>query len=217
MAEVPEHLLRRSRERRAALGLAGGEPGEPAVPVPAGGPAPVAAAGAAPAAAPAPAAPAPAPVVVDEGPPRPTHTDFQERTRARIPTWVMPVLLVLPFWAILYMGAFGERGGQEELDPIALGAQVYRSAGCSACHGAQGEGQGSFPALAGGEAVLTFPDEQDHIDWVRSGSAPFAGQPYGDPDRPGGQRGPATGAMPGFPSLSDEEVQAVVLYEREGL
>jgi mono/diheme cytochrome c family protein len=204
VAEVPEHLLRRSRERRAALGLAGGDGA--AVPAETG-PAPVAAAG--PAAPPA--------VVVDEGPAAPTYLDFKEKTRTRIPAWVMPVLLVLPFWALLYMGAFGERHAEEELDPIALGAEVYRSSGCSACHGPNGEGAGSFPALAGGEAALTFPDEADHAEWIRTGSGPFAGQPYGDPDRPGGQRGPATGAMPGFANLSDEEIEAVVLYEREGL
>ncbi|MGH9157716.1 MAG: c-type cytochrome [Acidimicrobiales bacterium] len=211
MTEVPEHLLRRSQERRAALGLAGGGGGT--APTTAG-PAPVAAAGAA---VPARAAVAPAPApLVDEGPAAPTYLDFQQATRTRIPAWVMPVLLVLPFWAILYMGAFGERGGEEVLDPIALGAEVYGASGCSACHGPAGQG-GVGPALAGGESVLTFPEEADHVDWIRTGSGPFTGQPYGDPDRPGGQRGPAKGAMPGFPNLSEEEVQAVVLYEREGL
>lgn len=219
MTEVPEHLLRRSQERRAALGLAGGDggtaPGGGSSAPATTGPSAVTAAGAA--ASPVAAAAAPRPALVDDAPAGPTYVDFKEQTRTRIPAWVMPVLLVLPFWAILYMGAFGERGGEEELAPIALGAEVYRSAGCSACHGASGEGNGSFPALAGGEAALTFPDEADHIDWVKTGSGPFAGQPYGDPDREGGQRGPATGGMPAFGNLSDEEIAAVVLYEREGL
>ncbi|MEO6121094.1 MAG: cytochrome c, partial [Acidimicrobiales bacterium] len=200
--------------RRAALGLAGGAGGDGSATPATTGPAPVAAAGSA--AVPAAAAPVAAVAAVDEGPPAPTYLDFRQTTRARIPAWVMPMLLVLPFWAMLYMGAFGERGGEEELDPIALGAEVYGAAGCGACHGAAGQG-GVGPALAGGEAVLTFPDEADHAEWIRTGSGPFAGQPYGDPDREGGQRGPATGGMPGFGSLSDEEIAAVVLYEREGL
>jgi len=136
--------------------------------------------------------------------------------RTRVPMWVMPVLVLLPFWGFLYLGAFGDRAKQEVLDPLVLGAQVYRAQGCSSCHGASGEG-GVGPALAGGESAITFPDEADHEAWIRSGSAGVKGQPYGDPDRPGGQRGPAKGIMPGFPSLSAEEVKAVVAYEREKL
>lgn len=214
MTEVPEHLLRRSRERRAALGLGGGDAtGDDSLPATTGA-SPVLPAGAA--AAPARVTPAAPPAVLEEPEPAPSHAAFQAATRGRIPAWVMPVLLVLPFWAILYAGAFGDRSHKEQLDPLQVGAQVYRSAGCSACHGGAGEG-GVGPPLAGGEAALTFPDEVDHISWVRTGSAPFKGQSYGDPDRPGGQHGPASGGMPGFASLSDQEVAAVVMYEREGL
>ena len=211
MTEVPEHLLARSRERRKALGLAGGSdaetPGEASAPAAPAASAPATVA----AGAPAPAAPAP---VVVEAPPVPTYLR-PEAKRGRIPGWVMPVLAILPFWAILYVGAFGDRSHEEALTGAALGAEVYRAQGCGACHGATGEG-GVGPALAGGEAVLTFPEEADHIDWIKTGSAPFRGQPYGAEDRPGGQR-TAGGGMPGFPSLSDEEIAAVVLYEREEL
>ncbi|MGH9151524.1 MAG: c-type cytochrome, partial [Acidimicrobiales bacterium] len=138
-----------------------------------------------------------------------------EARRGRLPVWVVPVLAVLPFWGVLYVGAFGERGHEEALTGAELGAEVYRAQGCGACHGAAGEG-GVGPALAGGEAVKTFPEEADHAEWIRTGSGPFRGQPYGDPEREGGER-IATGGMPGFPSLSDEEIEAVVLYEREEL
>lgn len=169
------------------------------------------AAGSAPAVADASAPSAPV-----EAPIHPSYVAAEAVARTRVPMWVMPVLVLLPFWGFLYMGAFGERGTQEVLDPLVLGAQVYRSQGCSSCHGASGEG-GVGPALAGGEAALTFPDEADHEAWIKSGSGGVKGQPYGDPDRPGGQRGPAKGIMPGFPGLSDEEIKAVVAYEREKL
>ncbi|MGH9165664.1 MAG: c-type cytochrome [Acidimicrobiales bacterium] len=220
MTEVPEHLLRRSRERREALGLGGGEGGGAAVPAtstagvePVGGGTALAEAQSQAPSVPTPSTSAPA---LPEEPAIPAYVAYRTATRSRIPPWVFPVLLFLPFWGMLYVGAFGERSSDEVLDPVAQGAEVYRSAGCSACHGGAGEG-GVGPALAGGESALTFPDEADHISWVRTGSGPFAGQPYGDPDRPGGQRGPAKGAMPGFANLSDEEVAAVVAYEREGL
>lgn len=215
MTEVPEHLLARSRERRAALGLSGGSAPEPSGEAPAA-PAPSSSAPATTApAAPAPVAAAAAPpAVVEEAKPVPAYLTPEARQR-RIPVWVMPVLAVLPFWGILYVGAFGDRTKKEALTGAALGAQVYRAQGCSSCHGGSGEG-GVGPAVAGGEAALTFPDEADHVSWIKTGSAPFRGQPYGAPDRPGGQR-TATGGMPAFSSLSDAEVEAVVLYEREEL
>ena len=72
------------------------------------------------------------------------------------------------------------------------------------------------PELSGGEAALTFPDPADHKKWVQTGSAPFAGQPYGDPQRKGGQHR-ALGGMPAFGNLSPEELDAIVQYEREKL
>lgn len=217
MTEVPEHLLARSRERRAALGLSGGAGTEPPgdTPAPASSPGGATPASVVPAAAPAPVAAATAPAVVEETRPLPAYLT-PAAARARIPAWIVPILAVLPFWGILYVGAFGSREKAEALTGAALGAQVYRAQGCSACHGASGEG-GTGPALAGGESVKTFKDEADHISWVKTGSGPFRGQPYGDEDREGGQRGPASGGMPAFSSLSDAEVEAVVLYEREEL
>jgi mono/diheme cytochrome c family protein len=128
---------------------------------------------------------------------------------------MMPVLLLLPLWAIVYVGGFGERKSAE-LTGAALGAQVYAS-NCAACHGATGGG-GVGPKLAGGEAKITFPNEADHITWVNEGSGPKKGQQYGDPNRPGGAHTAASGGMPAFGGrLSPAQIQAVVLYERDSL
>jgi mono/diheme cytochrome c family protein len=116
----------------------------------------------------------------------------------------MPVLVALPLWAVLYGGAFGERATTEE-GPVQKGQVVYRSAGCSGCHGPTGGG-GVGPALS--NVLKTFPDFKDHVAWVRSGSAPYKGQPYGATGKI------ATGGMPGFKNLTDEEVVAVVCHER---
>jgi cytochrome c oxidase subunit 2 len=126
----------------------------------------------------------------------------------------MPVVLILPFWAIVYMGAFAApkaAGGPR------TGQQIFVAAGCGSCHGATGGG-GVGPKLAGGEAKLTFPNEEDHIAWVTEGSSASRGKSYGDPNRPGGPRPPASGGMPAFKGqLTPEEIKAVVEYERDRL
>lgn len=209
MADVPEHLLQRSAARRAAL-TGGAAPD-------AGSSTPATTGDSAPAAA-APAAAAPAKVT-------PTEPAFKEtvdkvaaekmdRIKARrIPVWAMCVLMVLPLWGFLYVGAFGTRATHEE---AVDGATLYGS-NCASCHGSNGQG-GVGPKLAGGEVVKTFPDEADHVSWIETGSAPFKGKPYGDPAREGGQRIATSGGMPGFSGkLSPEEIEAVATYEREGL
>jgi len=218
MTEVPEYLLERSRARRAALGLGGGAPAPAAAtagdaPSPAAGEAaPAAPADASAAAAgPGPAAPAGPPAEV-----LPTYV-AEPGPKSGIPVWMMPVLLMLPLWAIVYMGAFGQKAATGPLTPIQLGAQVFTKAGCSGCHGATGGG-GVGPALAKGEAKITFPDEAAHIEWVQNGSVNRKGQPYGDPKRAGGQRVAKVGGMPAFKGqLTEAEIKAVVTYEREGL
>ncbi len=204
MTEIPEHLLKRSRERRAALS---GEPvAESSAPAPAS--TPEAAAPAVASTTPAPAAAAPAAPAAPPPPPPPPAPKGTGH-RSGIPVWVMPALLVLPLWAIVYVGAFGERGTSE--GPVDLGAQVF-ARNCASCHGASGQGVGNFPALAGGDAARTFPDRADHVSWVQTGSAPFTGQTYGAGTRV------ATGGMPAFGSiLSPEEIEAVVDYERNSL
>ncbi|MBW3649020.1 MAG: c-type cytochrome [Actinobacteria bacterium] len=201
MTEVPEHLLRRSKERRAAMG-GGGEGGgasssavEPAA---AASPAPSGAADKPATSAPAPAKAPAAPAYIGPPPPPPR--------KERVPVWAMPVLAALPLWAILYGGAFGERSDEKASDPVSIGAGIYRSSGCSGCHGPSGGG-GVGPAMA--DTVKTFPVFADHVAWIEAGSKPVQGQPYGATGKV------ATGGMPGFSdSLSKDEIVAVVCYER---
>ena len=210
MTEVPEYLLRRSRERREALGLATGGGGDAppagdALPPPSSEPA-----------APAAAETGDVPAVAEVEPAAALPTYIAPRApRSGIPIWMFPVLFILPFWAIVYVEALAPPQRAESLTPIQLGARVF-SANCASCHGANGEGVGEFPKLAG-EVLLTFPNEADHVKWVQEGSQTKPkGTPYGDPARAGGQHVVELGSMPAFAStLSPEELAAVVLYERE--
>lgn len=207
VAEVPEHLLARSAARRAAL--AGGE-APAATPATTGDSAPATAA-AAPSAAPAKVVPT-QPAFFDPVS-KEAQEQFQAVKRRRVPAWALGVLALLPLWGFLYIGAFGVRSAKEAAPD---GSTIFAN-NCAACHGASGQG-GVGPKLAGGEAKLTFPNEDDHLDWIRTGSAPHKGQPYGDPNRPGGQHIATSGGMPAFQGkLSDAEIQAVADYEREGL
>ncbi|MDP9451905.1 MAG: cytochrome c [Actinomycetota bacterium] len=216
MTEVPEHLLQRSRERRAALGLGGGDSG--AAPSPAAPSTPGAAvspASDAPSPAPTPAAPPPAPVAPAPPPPPPPYV-AAAMARPKIPVWAVPVLALLPIWAVVYAGALvvPEKG---ITDPVLVQGQGVYAQSCASCHGNDGGGGVGRP-LSGGEVLLTFPDPAEHIDWVVNGSPP-AGTPYGNPERPGGQHissETSGGPMPPFgDSLTPEEILAVVRYERE--
>ena len=211
VTEVPEHLLRRSQERRVALGLATDDSG--AAEASSGG---GSTGGSTPAASPAASVPGGAPIAKSNpvppsfGGPAPIPTP-----RGRLPFWVKPILVAVPVWALFYAASLGEAKEIGPTDPVELGGEIFRSAGCSGCHGQNGEG-GVGPKLAGGEVVKTFPDEADHVAWVTGGSI-GDNKPYGDPAREGGQRA-SKGGMPAFgSSLSPEEIDAVVAYEREGL
>ena len=99
---------------------------------------------------------------------------------------MLPVIAILPFWAFVYVYAPRAAGIDDALTPIELGAEVY-SANCASCHGANGEGVGDFPQLAG-EVLADLPEEADHVKWVQEGSQTKPkGTPYGDPAREGGQ------------------------------
>jgi mono/diheme cytochrome c family protein len=196
VTEIPEHLLKRSKERRAAIG---GEDAPADAPAPSSGAAvePAATAAAPPAAA---AAATPEPVVE---PPKPAHPSVAAaRSRKKIPVWALPVLAFLPLWAYVFQATL-EPAPQGDDTPLALGEQVY--SGCASCHGAGGGG-GSGPALTG--VLETWPDYRDHMLWVRIGSADWPGSTYGANDKakhPG---------MPPHPQFSDAELAQVVLYER---
>jgi mono/diheme cytochrome c family protein len=218
LTEIPEHLLRRSRERRAALGLGGGDADTDAAPA-ASTPATTGTAAARPASSEVePAAAAGRPAIIEEGPVLvPTYIAPRGPHKAKVPLWVMPVLVALPLWAALFPGAFGNHQKTTVTDPLVVGEQVFHTVGCSGCHGSNGEG-GVGPPLHAGLAKLTFPNVADQTNWVKTGSGPFAGKKYGDPNRPGGQHGPATGGMPAFgSSLTPAQIDAVVQYERNKL
>ncbi len=216
MTEVPEHLLKRSRDRRAALGLGGGGGGEaPATPSePAEGGAEVEPAGATAAAAPAAAAPA----EVEAKPPEPVPPYVEAALRRkRIPFWAMPVVGLLPIWIILYAGSLSP-ADTGELTQLDLGAEIY-AANCSTCHGPTGGGGVGRP-LSDGEVLKTFPDIAQQLEFVAVGTQGIgAGTPYGDPNREGGQHTAGSfGNMPAFgETLTPEELLAVVRHERETL
>jgi mono/diheme cytochrome c family protein len=198
LTEIPEHLLKRSRERRAALGLGGDAPAD----APAGE--------AAPSAAPAPAAATPAPrpaAPVPEPKPEPPKPDpyyiQAAKRRRKVPYWAMPVLAAMPLWGYVFVRTL-EPPAAGETDPFVLGAEAYSQ--CSSCHGASGEG-GSGPAFAEGAVVETWPDWRDHMMWVRVGSTGWPTETYGALDRE------KEGGMPEW-ALTDQELAQVVLHER---
>jgi hypothetical protein len=164
---------------------------------------------------------------------------LKERTSTTIPQWLVAALLIVPVFGLLYLASNGTadaacsetgvvlrvdratgtlencdgseftgRGGASGggLEFIALGQELYAT--CSGCHGVNGGG-GVGPAFGG--VNNTFSQCSDHIEWVRLGSAGFlaAGRnTYGDLGTNVG------GGMPGFPNLSEEEIAAVIAFER---
>ena len=198
MTEIPEHLLKRSKERRAAIG--GEEASTTEAPAP---PAAEASADAAPAVPAAAAAAAPA-EVERPAPPAPVRPEVAAAQRRRkIPIWALPVLIGLPLWAYVYQGTLEPPPAGDD-DPVALGEVLY--APCAGCHGPSGAGVGTTPALT--DVLETWPDYRDHMMWVRLGSTGWPSDTYGATDNP------VNGGMPGFADLSDEELAQVVLYER---
>jgi len=208
LVEIPEHLLKRSRDRRVALGAPVGDEPAAAVPPSDTTAAPAVAQAQAPAAAASPSLPAlPELEPVPELQPEPAKPWVQAAlTRKKIPVWAVPVLLFLPFWAIIFAGTLESPERDSEI--IALGREVYEgNGGCAGCHGAEGGG-GIGPALADGEVLNSFADWQDHVIWVVNGSPP-AGQVYNDEGDISTAGMPANGDK-----LSAREILAVVYFER---
>jgi mono/diheme cytochrome c family protein len=213
VTEIPEHLLRRSRERRAALTGEGGtteadeaatEQARAAVAEAPGAAAPVRAT-APPAAQPGGATPPGRP----PAPEAPAAPEPRYRpTRIKTPVWAAALLVLLPLWGIIYLGAFGSRAKAAASSPVTVGGAIYNSAGCSGCHGAQGQG-GVGPQLANGEVLKQWPNLQDHINWVKTGGATHIGETIGGVVVTPGN------AMPGFAgALTDAQIANVVCYER---
>jgi Cytochrome c len=212
LTEVPEYLLERSKARRRALGLldddgggeaaaGGGGGGGAAAGGGGGGPQPTAIE---PIAAREVAAPAPEPAYVTAA-----------RTRRKAPVWIsVPVVAGIGVWAMIYVGLLGESNAGAE-GALELGTELY-AANCSTCHGAGGGG-GVGRNFTEGELILTFPNIEDQFAFVRQGT--IEDEPYGDPNRPGGQRiGGSLGKMPGtWANLTDAQLYAIIRHEREDL
>jgi hypothetical protein len=219
VTEIPEHLLKRSRDRRAALG--GGSAGDDSgAAAPAATPAttssaPPAAASSAPAGRAAVSVPAAPP------PPKPDSAVVAAyKRRKRIPGWAMMALSLLPVWAFMYARAVTTQA-KEVAGPLGIGAGVY-SANCASCHGSDGGGGVGYK-LSDGEVLKTFPHIEDQLRWVYYATASYntAGiEVAGDPNRDGGphvvgakgQMG-AQGSGAGG-ALTDVELLAVVCDER---
>jgi mono/diheme cytochrome c family protein len=206
LTEIPEHLLKRSRERRAALGLGGDAPAE----------SPAASGGETPQDAPVPAvaaatpAPAPAPAVEEAKappPPEPAYIQAAKR-RKKAPFWATAALVVLPLWGYVYVRTLEPPPAGED-DPLVLGTTVYTS-NCASCHGGTGGGV-SAPALSDGAVLETWPDWRDHAAWVRLGTDGWPGATYGAQGKPVG----GGGTMPSWETLTDQQIAEVVLHERE--
>lgn len=205
MTEIPEHLLKRSRERRAAMGRGGDAPEGVAADTGAGASAPAPAAQA--------ATPAPAPAAAVEeakaAPPAPEPAYIQAaKRRKRVPYWAMTALAALPLWGYVYVRTL-EEPPAGEADPLTLGAEVY-SGNCASCHGGSGDGV-SAPGFTDGAVVETWPDWRDHAAWVRVGTEGWPAGTYGANQKPVG----GGGTMPPWPTLTDEQLAQVVLHERE--
>jgi len=176
VTEIPEHLLKRSRDRRAggsgdATPAASGD-STPAVPT---------------ASAPAKAAskPEPAPKVAKPDSP----VVAAAKARRKIPFWAMATLSLLPVWGFMYFLAIKPTEKVVE-GPIAKGIEVW--GGCAGCHGGAGQG-GAGRVLYQGESLKTFPQIEDMLNFVYTGSQAYASagvKVYGDPDREGGAHAP---------------------------
>ncbi|MDE0579239.1 MAG: c-type cytochrome [bacterium] len=212
LVEVPEHLLQRSRDRRKDLGASTGD--EPAAEAPAAetSAAPAVAESQAPAAAAGPSLPELPDLEPEPEPqPEPVKPWVQAAlSRKKIPVWAVPVLIFLPFWAIIFAGTLESPERDSEI--IAMGREVYDgSGGCAGCHGAEGGG-GVGPALSNGAVMDTFGDWRDHVIWIVNGSPAEPGTLYGDNNEV--SLGAANG-MPAFgEDLSAREILAVTYFER---
>lgn len=200
VTEIPEHLLARSRAKRAGGDAAAASPAVAA------DAAPAVKADAAPAVAKAAVAAKPKPAKVDS-----PEVAF-EKARPKIPIWANAMLVSLPIWAIVYAFTL-DPATPKELGPLAAGAEIY-SGKCGTCHGATGGGAGSNPKLADGAVLETFASPADQVRWVFLGSDRFkaeVGSTYGDTNKT------IKGGMPSWSSLTAAELMEVVLHERHTL
>ncbi len=202
MTEIPEHLLKRSRDRKAAEG--GASEGGASVPA--------TTAAATPAVA-VPATPAVAPLAQVK--PDPPYVAAAKK-RQRIPYWAMTTLALMPIFLFMYV-----RGLQPEVaqasGPIAIGEENYGS--CASCHGGDGGG-GAGRVLNNGESLKTFPHIEDMLNWIYAGTEAYeaAGvNPYGDPNREGGAHSTRSYNGSAMPAQGSKYGGALTEYEILGL
>lgn len=202
MTEIPEHLLKRSKDRQQS----GATPSTDAVATTS-------------AAAPAPVEKAVAQVALPALP-DPSYV-AAAKSRKKIPFWAMATLSLLPLWAFMYVAALKPQEKVVE-GPLAVGAAVYGS--CAGCHGAEGQG-GAGRALHQGEVMKTFPKIEDMLNFVYTGSQAFVSaglKVYGNPDREGGAHAPLSYNGNPMPmqgeklggALTEEQILGVVCHER---
>ena len=202
MTEIPEHLLKRSKDRQQS----GATPSTDAVATTS-------------AAVPAPVEKAVA-QVAPPALPDPSYV-AAAKSRKKIPFWAMATLSLLPLWAFMYVAALKPQEKVVE-GPLAVGAAVYGS--CAGCHGAAGQG-GAGRALHQGEVMKTFPKIEDMLNFVYTGSQAYvtAGlKVYGNPDREGGAHAPLSYNGNPMPmqgekaggALTEAEILSVVCHTR---
>jgi mono/diheme cytochrome c family protein len=206
VTEIPEHLLKRSQSARAK---ATGDPAPADAAAPTSPAVVESAAPAVPAAPSAPAVPA-APVVVPDIPVVAAY-----KARKRIPFWAMIGLSILPVWGVFYARALTPVT-VEATGPVGEGEGVFAS--CSGCHGNAGQGINGRQ-LSEGEVWLTFPNIEDQLNLVYTGSEAYeiAGVgPYGNAAR--GHLKYQGAYMPAQKeNLTQYEILEVVCYTRYGL
>jgi mono/diheme cytochrome c family protein len=219
VTEIPEHLLKRSRERRSAIGQGGDSdaPAADAAATPATTPATTKAAAAAPAttsSAPAGRGAAPAPPAAPPVKPDPPYVAAAKR-RKKIPFWAMATLSLMPVWGFIYVRALTD-GPEVIAGPLGEGVEVYSN--CAGCHGADGGGGVGY-AFSEGQVLLTFPHIADQMRYVYYGTEGYNAEGidiYGNPDRENGPHVTGErGVMPAFgEQLTGAEIVAVVCHER---
>ncbi len=206
MTEIPEHLLKRSRERRAALGLGGdarrGVPGRRRRRDPAGRPGPGGRRGQ-PGLDPRPGGRGGQGPAAPRSALRPGRQAPEEGADlGRPPRWSL-----LPLWGYVYVRTLEPPPAGAD-DPLVLGTTVYAT-NCASCHGGTGGGV-SAPQLSDGKVLETWPDWRDHAAWVRLGTAGWPAATYGAQGKPVG----GGGTMPSWDTLTDQQIAEVVLHER---
>jgi len=205
VTEIPEHLLKRSRERRASGGDSSGASGgeSSAAPVPAA------------AATPAVKAAVPAEPVTVAAVPDAPHV-AAAKSRGRIPYWAMATLSLLPIFLFMYVRGLQPQKA-EASGPIAIGIENYGS--CASCHGADGGG-GAGRAFSNMESLKTFPHIEDMLNWVYVGTEGYEAADvatYGDPNREGGAHAPRSYNGSAMPAQGASYGGALTEYEILGL